>query len=56
MTTMLTRKQAAERLGVSVRWLEDNKRIAPPFYKYAANMVRYDLKDLESWMRQRKTQ
>lgn len=51
--TMLTRKQVADRLGVSVRWLEDNASIGPSFYRLSTKTIRYAEKDVDSWMRQR---
>lgn len=53
MSAMLTRKQVAERIGVSVRWLEDNAAIGPSFYRLSTKTIRYAEKDVENWMRQR---
>lgn len=51
---MLTRKQVAARLGVTVRWLEDNAAQGPSFYRLSPKTIRYNEKDVENWMRQRR--
>ncbi|WP_396954334.1 helix-turn-helix transcriptional regulator [Nesterenkonia sp. CL21] len=50
---MLTRQEVAERLGVSVRWLEEHRADGPPFVKYSHRVVRYPESRLEQWMRAR---
>ncbi|WP_430517306.1 helix-turn-helix transcriptional regulator [Glutamicibacter creatinolyticus] len=52
---MMTRRQVADLLGVSVRWLEENVKIGPPFYKYSPQVVRYNEEDVKAWLRQRKS-
>lgn len=51
---MLTRKQVAARLGVSVRWLEDNAKTGPSYYQLSPKTIRYAEKDVENWLRQRR--
>lgn len=53
MSEMLTRKQAAEMLGVSVRWLEEHRADGPRFYKPSHRIVRYKKSDVEAWLNQR---
>lgn len=50
---MLTRAEVAEVLGVSVRWLEENTRSGPPFYKYTHTTLRYKRKEVEQWLKQK---
>ncbi|GAA1412094.1 hypothetical protein AUR04nite_00010 [Glutamicibacter uratoxydans] len=54
MTSLLTRKQVAEMLGVSVRWLEENRADGPPYYQLGDRTVRYDEADVLNWLRQRR--
>jgi excisionase family DNA binding protein len=51
---MLTRQEVAERLGVKVRWLEDNVKTGPSFYRLNGRTIRYAEKDVENWLRQRR--
>lgn len=54
VTGLMTRKDVAERLGVSVRWLEENRTAGPPYFQLSERTVRYDKADLENWLRQRR--
>lgn len=54
LSSLMSRAQVAERLGVTIQWLEVNKTIGPPFYKLSAQTVRYDADDVEAWLKQRK--
>lgn len=47
---LLTRKEAAERLNVSPRWLADNWREGPKFYRLNGKTVRYREEDLDAWL------
>jgi predicted DNA-binding transcriptional regulator AlpA len=49
---MLSRKEAADRLGVSVGWLETLHRqgAGPAYYKPSPRMVIYDQEDLDRWL------
>jgi len=56
---LLTERQAAERLGVTIFCLRKwrTRRAGPPYVKLTDNMasgVRYDATDLEAWIRSRK--
>lgn len=54
MSAMLTRKEVAARLNVTVQWLKDNATQGPPYYKLSPGAVRYDEDELANWLRQRK--
>ena len=49
---LLSRKEAAERLGVSVGWLETLHRQGggPPYYKPSPRLALYDLDTLDRWL------
>jgi Helix-turn-helix domain len=49
---MLTRKQAAELAGVSVKFLHDRARRhkGPPFYRYSRATVLYRRDEFERWI------
>jgi hypothetical protein len=51
---LLTRKQVAAWLNVSVGWLEENKRIGPSYLKLNATTVRYEPSEVRAWLKQRK--
>ena len=52
----LNTKQAAAYLGMSPQWLEGYrcKGGGPRFARLARNAVRYDTRDLDAWVAQRK--
>ena len=50
---MLTRQPVADKLGVKVRWLEDNVKTGPSFYRLNGRTIRYAEKDVDNWMLQR---
>ena len=50
---LLTREQAAEYLGVTKRWLADNWREGPEFYRLNARVVRYTYEALDEWLETR---
>jgi len=45
----LTRKQAADYLGVKVSWLERNTKTGPPFTKKTGTVL-YDRDSIDKWM------
>ena len=45
----LTRKQAAEYLGISVSWLEKHVNDGPPHLKKAGRII-FDRDQLDKWM------
>lgn len=48
---LLTKKQVAERLGITVRGVEGlMARRALPFYRLGNRTVRFDQGDLETWL------
>lgn len=47
----MDRKETAEYLGISPRWLANNVRTGPPHAKVGA-LVLYRLSDVERWMKQ----
>ena len=51
MIRLLSQKQAAELLGLSVRTLERYRRagIGPTFCRIGSRMVRYREQDLQAW-------
>ena len=50
----LTRSEAAEYLGMSVKWLAQSGRFSgPPYYKFGT-ACQYRLVDLEDWVRQQR--
>ena len=51
MTKHLTQREAAERLGMSERYLESqrHKGDGPPFIRISARAIRYRVDDLEAW-------
>jgi predicted DNA-binding transcriptional regulator AlpA len=53
---MLTEKQVAKRLGVSVHWVQAARwrggNSGPPYVKVVA-AVRYDERDLDQWIQER---
>lgn len=54
--SMMTRREVATRLGVSIRWLEDNAQTGPSYYQLSTKTIRYAEKDVENWMRQRRVE
>ncbi len=51
MSILLTKKQAAEHLGFSVRYLEGlmHNGTGPRFLKMSRTMVRFRMDDLDQW-------
>lgn len=50
----LTRRQVAEMLNVSEKWLaQSGRQVGPKFYKFGAH-CRYHLDDINNWTRQQK--
>jgi predicted DNA-binding transcriptional regulator AlpA len=49
--TLLTQQEAAERLGMSPRWMEVRRYQGggPPFVRVSSRCVRYRPEDLEAW-------
>lgn len=45
---MMTRREVATRLGVSVPWLEENATTGPSYYRLNATTIRYGRVDVES--------
>ena len=50
--TLVSRKEAAEHLGLSVSWLETLHRQGggPPFFKPTNRVALYDLAEVEQWL------
>lgn len=53
MEELLTRAEAAEYLRVKPRWLAENWRIGPKFYRLNQRVVRYSKVELDRWLAQR---
>ncbi len=53
--TLLTQQEAAERLGMSKRWMEVRRYQGggPPFVRVSSRCVRYRPEDLEQWAAER---
>ncbi len=53
--TLLTQQEAAERLGMSPRWMEVRRYQGggPPFVRVSSRCVRYRPEDLEAWAAER---
>ena len=52
---LLTQAEAAERLGLSPRWMEVRRYQGggPPFVRVSSRCVRYRPQDLEAWAAER---
>lgn len=50
----LTRRQTAEYLNVSEKWLAQSGRVAGPNFHKFGNHCRYHLDDIHQWARQQK--
>ena len=50
----LSKKQVAERFGISVSSVNNYMRKGMPFYKMGGKLVRFVSEDVENWMKQRK--
>jgi Helix-turn-helix domain len=52
-TSMLTREEAAELAGVSVKFLHDcaRRKRGPAFYRFSNATVLYRRDELEAWIR-----
>ncbi len=53
--TLLTQAEAAERLGLSPRWMEVRRYRGggPPFVRVSSRCVRYRPEDIEAWTAER---
>lgn len=58
MSTFLTTKQAAERIGVSkstlLRWMHAKDKSVPPFTKFDDKTIRWRADDVDAWADARK--
>lgn len=52
---LLTTRETADWLGVSVQWLEigRSKKYGPPFTRISARCIRYRCADVVAWLKQR---
>ena len=50
----LSKKQVAERFGISVSTVNNYMRRGMPFYKMGGKLVRFVSEEVENWMKQRK--
>lgn len=53
MNDLMTRTEAAEYLKVKPRWLAENWRIGPKFYRLNQRVVRYSKAELDRWLQQK---
>ena len=49
----LKKKEVAERFGISVSSVNNYKRQGMPYYKIGSKLVRFDIKDVEKWLREK---
>lgn len=50
----LSKKQVAEKFGISVSTVNNYMRQGMPFYKMGGKLVRFVPEEVENWMKQRK--
>lgn len=50
----LTKKQIAEKLGVSISSVSNYMRRGMPFYKVGGKLVRFDYDEVKKWIQERK--
>ena len=50
----LSKKQVAEKFGISVSTVNNYMRQGMPFYKMGGKLVRFVSEEVENWMKQRK--
>ena len=49
----LSKRQVAEHLGFSVRWVELRVREGMPHQKWGSNRLRFRVTDVETWLEER---
>ena len=49
----LKKKEVAERYGISVSSVNNYMRQGMPYYKIGSKLVRFDIKDVEKWLREK---
>jgi excisionase family DNA binding protein len=49
----LKKKEIAERFGISVSSVNNYMRQGMPYYKIGSKLVRFDIKDVEKWLREK---
>jgi excisionase family DNA binding protein len=49
----LKKKEVAERFGISVSSVNNYMRQGMPYYKIGSKLVRFDIKDVEKWLREK---
>jgi predicted DNA-binding transcriptional regulator AlpA len=49
----LKKKEVAERFGISVSSVNNYMRQGMPYYKIGSKLVRFDIKDIEKWLREK---
>ncbi len=58
--TLLTTKQLAEKLGISVatieRWRANNEQNQPPYIRLSSGAIRYNPTDIQKWLDSRTAQ
>lgn len=50
---ILKKKEVAERFGISVSSVNNYMRQGMPYYKIGSKLVRFDIKDVEKWLREK---
>lgn len=48
----LKKKEVAERFGISVSSVNNYMRQGMPYYKIGIKLVRFDLEDVEKWLKE----
>jgi excisionase family DNA binding protein len=49
----LKKKEVADRFGISVSSVNNYMRQGMPYYKIGSKLVRFDIKDVEKWLREK---
>ena len=49
----LKKKEVAERFGISVSSVNNYMRQGMPYCKIGSKLVRFDIKDVEKWLREK---
>ena len=49
---LLKKKEVAERFGISISSVNNYMRQGMPYYRIGSKLVRFDLEDVEKWLKE----
>lgn len=49
----LKKKEVAERFGISISSVNNYMRQGMPYYRIGSKLVRFDLEDVEKWLKEK---